>query len=310
MFSTFASGKLLITGEYAVLDGALALAVPVKYGQKFTVVPQENDGKLIWESIDYQGNTWFSAAFHTADFSVETTSDTAIAERLQSILSACRQQNPSFLVGISTKATITADFPMNWGLGSSSTLIAAVAKWAEVDPYRLLADTFGGSGYDIACAYAEGPLLYRLDPALPPGRRETVEPVIFDPPFKDQLYFIYLGKKQDSREGIRRYRETAAGKDAGLIAEISSITRDILTINNLPDFEKALLAHENLLARALSLPRAQELFPGFPGVIKSLGAWGGDFVLATLPEGNSDVPEELKKRGFLVFDWPEMMPHR
>lgn len=310
MFSTFARGKLLITGEYAVLDGALALAVPVRYGQIFTVVPHENDGKLIWESIDYQGNVWFSATFDVSGFSVEDTSDAAIAERLQSILLACRQQNQSFLNGISAKATITADFPLNWGLGSSSTLIAAVAKWAEVDPYRLLAGTFGGSGYDIACAFAEGPLLYRLDPALPPGQRETVELVTFDPPFKDQLYFIYLGKKQDSREGIRRYRERVAGKNTGLIADISDITRDILTINNLPDFEKALLAHENLLARALDLPRAQELFPGFPGVIKSLGAWGGDFVLATLPEGEAGILEALKNQGFLVFCWDEMMPDR
>ena len=307
MFSTFARGKLLITGEYAVLDGALALALPVRYGQQFTVASSENDGQLIWESIDYQGNVWFSVTFDVSDFSVETTSDAAIAERLQSILSACRQQNPSFLTGISAKATITADFPLNWGLGSSSTLIAGVAQWAEVDPYRLLADTFGGSGYDIACAYAEGPLLYQLNPALPPGERETVTPVIFDPPFKDQLYFIYLGKKQDSREGIRRYRETAAGKDAGLIAEISHITREMLTISNLPDFEKALLAHENLLARVLGLPRAQELFPTFPGVIKSLGAWGGDFVLATLPEGDSGILEQLENNGFLVFGYREMI---
>lgn len=307
MFATFARGKLLITGEYAVLDGALALAVPVRYGQKFTVETSEAPAELFWQSIDCEDNTWFEAQFDTQNFTVKNTSEEAISTRLQSILAACRTMHPGFLQNTSAHAKITADFPLNWGLGSSSTLIAAMARWAGVDPYRLLAATFGGSGYDIACAYADGPLLYQLNPALPPGERETVEPVNFDPPFKDQLYFIYLGKKQDSREGIRRYRETAAGKDAGLIAEISAITREILTINNLPHFERALLAHENLLARRLQIPRAQELFPDFPGVIKSLGAWGGDFVLATLPESNSGVAEALKKQGFLLFGYQEMV---
>ena len=31
-----------------------------------------------------------------------------------------------------------------------------------MNPYILLFDTFGGSGYDIACAEAEGPVLYQL----------------------------------------------------------------------------------------------------------------------------------------------------
>ena len=38
---------------------------------------------------------------------------------------------------------------------TSSTLIANLAKWSNVDPYILLSETFGGSGYDIACASAK-----------------------------------------------------------------------------------------------------------------------------------------------------------
>ena len=33
----YSNGKLLITGEYLVLDGAKALALPTKYGQYLTV---------------------------------------------------------------------------------------------------------------------------------------------------------------------------------------------------------------------------------------------------------------------------------
>lgn len=307
MFSTFAHGKLLLTGEYAVLDGALALAVPVRYGQAFTVLPGEKPGILTWTSKNNFGQAWFSASFQTEDWAIVETTDMAVAERLQDILVACRVQQPSFLKAHSAAVIMAADFPLNWGLGSSSTLIAAVARWAGIDPYQLLAATLGGSGYDIACAFAEGPLLFQLDPALPAGQRESVERVAFDPPFKDQLHFIYLGKKQDSREGIQRYREMVAGKNLQLVADISALTRKVLSAIDLPVFEAALLAHERLLADALALPRAQDLyFPDFPGVIKSLGAWGGDFVLATLA-GSDDTPlVELRKKGFLVFGYREM----
>jgi hypothetical protein len=39
----------------------------------------------------------------------------------------------------------------------------------------------------------------------------------------------------------------------------------------------------------------ESLFPDFSGVIKSLGAWGGDFVLAIAKENPSDY---FKERGF------------
>ena len=37
MDAFYSHGKLLLTGEYLVLDGALALAVPCKLGQSLTV---------------------------------------------------------------------------------------------------------------------------------------------------------------------------------------------------------------------------------------------------------------------------------
>ena len=33
----YSNGKLLLTGEYVVLDGAEALAVPTRFGQNLTV---------------------------------------------------------------------------------------------------------------------------------------------------------------------------------------------------------------------------------------------------------------------------------
>lgn len=280
MFSTFAKGKLLLTGEYVVLDGAEALALPLPFGQQLEVVEKEGGPGLHWESVDHEGRVWFSADFNPRDFAVLNATDSDIARRLGQILLQCRALQPDFCQNGDWEARIRANFPLNWGLGSSSTLLAALARWAGVDPYALLAHTFGGSGYDIACAYADTPIIY----TLAPGGVPQVRPVDFNPPFKDSLYFYYLGQKQDSREGIRHYRSLPQNDLADLATRVSALTRRVLSAPTLEAFEAALLEHEQLLSATLQLPRAQDLyFPDFPGVIKSLGAWGGDFVLATRP---------------------------
>ncbi|MBK9336528.1 MAG: GHMP kinase [Lewinellaceae bacterium] len=288
-----AHGKLLLTGEYAVLDGALGLALPVRYGQTLAVAPDES-GNLHWTSADESGETWFEATFALPDLNPLHTTGEHTAQRLRQILQACRTQNPSFLAGQSGWAVRTrTDFPRAWGLGTSSTLLAALARWAEVDPYRVLFDTFGGSGYDIACAFADGPLLYHLGGGTP-----RVERVHFAPPFAEQLLFVFLGKKQDSRAGIRRFRERVQN-DSGLINAVSDLTRQCLLAQTLSDFCAILLEHERLIGRALDLPRAQDLyFSDFSGVVKSLGAWGGDFVLAAGAE--SDAVRYFREKGFGV----------
>lgn len=293
-WQNYAHGKLLLTGEYAVLDGALALAVPVRYGQALRATAGTEPGQLSWISLDQHGNSWFEARFFLDDLEAIQTTDTAIAATLQQILRACRQKNPDFLNAGCTVTTQT-DFPREWGLGTSSTLIALLARWAEVDPYAVLFETMDGSGYDIACAFAGGPLLYALQ-----NRRPHVAQADFQPPFADHLFFVFLGKKQNSREGIRRYRELVQEK-TGLIGQVSGITRQCLHCRDLPTFNRLLLEHERLIGQALGMPRAQELyFPDFPGEVKSLGAWGGDFVLAA----GEGPPEETRayfaEKGFSV----------
>lgn len=291
-----AHGKLLLTGEYAVLDGALALALPVRYGQRLRAVPGTAPGKLHWKSLDHKGNTWFEAAFSLSDFAVVNTAYKKTAIQLESILRACRQQAPGFLNSDEGLRVITqTDFPREWGLGTSSTLIALLARWAGVDPYPVLFDTLGGSGYDIACAFAEGPLLYRLA-----NRQPEIQAVPFQPPFSDRLFFVFLGKKQNSREGIRHYRQHVS-ENKRLVDDISAITRQCLQCDDFGVFSSLLLEHERLLGQALGLPRAQELyFADFPGTVKSLGAWGGDFVLAA----GAGTPEEtvayFKEKGYTI----------
>lgn len=289
-----ANGKLLLTGEYAVLDGALALALPVRYGQSLRVEPGDTPGQLHWKSIDQHGTAWFEAAFSLPGLTVISTTQANTAIQLQAFLHACRRQAPVFLNHDQGLQVFTqTDFPREWGLGTSSTLIALLARWAEVDPYPVLFDTLGGSGYDIACAFAEGPLLYRLA-----NRHPEIQPADFHPVFSDQLFFVFLGKKQNSREGIRHYRQFVSENNR-LADDISAITRQCLLCSDLGTFTSLLLEHERLIGRALGLPRAQDLyFADFPGVVKSLGAWGGDFVLAAGNGSADDTFAYFRRKGY------------
>ncbi len=67
-----------------------------------------------------------------------------------------------------------------------------------------------------------------------------------------------------------------------LVLKLSNITREILNTETLEDFEFLISGHEKIISQTLELPTAKELhFSDYWGEIKSLGAWGGDFILAT-----------------------------
>ncbi|NND14763.1 MAG: GHMP kinase [Eudoraea sp.] len=300
MVQFYSHGKLLLTGEYAILDGALGLALPTKFGQSLEVQKTDNKG-LHWISLDERGAVWFEASFTIdANRDIHITSSKQndpvyrnTAEGLVSLLEQTLLLNPSFEASLSgIKVTTQLTFNKAWGLGSSSTLVNNIAQWAEIDPYVLLSKTMGGSGYDIACAQAEGPILYHLD-----NGRPVIEQVNFSPPFIKDLYFVYLNKKRVSKKAIEQYRNVP-DKSTTLITDVSSLTRQILECGDRSEFETLIMEHEQLLSKALKVPTVQEsLFPEYSGAIKSLGAWGGDFVLAT---STSDPKDYFKKKGLTI----------
>ena len=64
-----AHGKLLLTGEYFVLDGALALAMPVRFGQSMTMDIRTDNSpyEMRWVSQDEKGDPWFSGSWKMGD---------------------------------------------------------------------------------------------------------------------------------------------------------------------------------------------------------------------------------------------------
>ncbi len=281
----------MLTGEYLVLDGALALAVPTKFGQSLTV--ENNDSpELIWKSISHNGLTWYEDVFTMeAIASGNFNPHGERSEVLIQILNSAKQLNPEFLnFKGGYKVTTKLDFPEFWGLGSSSTLINNVAQWANVDAYQLLDKTFGGSGYDIACANYNSPITYRLQ-----NGNRTIDPVKFYPQFIDSLYFVYLNKKQDSREGIAQYKANINNADSAIL-EIGDITSQIIHSKTLQEFESLIDSHEKIISKIIKLkPIKEVLFRNYEGAVKSLGAWGGDFTLVT---GDENSMEYFRLKGY------------
>jgi mevalonate kinase len=297
----YSNGKLLITGEYLVLDGALALALPTRFGQDL-VVEESNNQEINWTSFDLDGSIWFeenlafSEITEKKSFENQPEKNTLIA-----ILHEAFRLNPSFInesKGYLVKTHLT--FPKFWGLGTSSTLINNIAQWLAIDAFTLLKNSFGGSGYDIACAQNNTPILYRLVNGKP-----EVEKVVFHPNFTNQLYFVYLNKKQSSKTAIANYykKQNAVNQ---YITEIDTITKTILDSENLKTLASEIEIHEKILSTILETKTVKDtLFSDFTGTIKSLGAWGGDFVLVISKENPTAY---FKAKGYeTILPYKEMI---
>lgn len=295
ILSLHAHGKLLLSGEYAVLDGALALALPTIPGQSLQVFYQQDvPDILVWESQNHLGHTWFTGTFRLSDWSCTQASDSEAGRWLELLGRAVRLQFPNWLKNSTgLKAVARLEFPNEWGLGSSSTLVSLFAQWAKADPQALLNASFTGSGYDVACATADGPILYQRQ-----ASRAGYVHIPFAPVFREQLHFLYLGKKQNSREGITRYRQLALN-GSNFIDRISDLSWRLATATDFDLFAELLRTHEQLVAEALQLtPVQQAFFPDFEGTIKSLGAWGGDFVLVASAKPTDDIYLYFREKGY------------
>ncbi len=299
------NGKLLLTGEYLVLKGAEALALPLLKGQTLRIKPIEESDKLIWKSI-YEDNIFFEAVFSTKNINILETNDEELAVYLQNLLKKALEYVPalSSIPGYSIDATL--DFPLEWGLGSSSTLIANVADWLNINPFRLNRAITNGSGYDIACAHSGRPILFRLLDKYPDYRE-----VNLDFPFKESIYFVYRGKKQSSLNEVKNFLE--GPKDySHLFPRIKEVNKQILKSQSIKEFESSLEEHEGLIASVLGVPGIKDYaFTDFPGAVKSLGAWGGDFILVTWEGTREELKKYLEHRNMeTFFSWNELVKNK
>ncbi len=285
----------MLSGEYAVLDGATGFALPTKLGQKM-VVKNSRGSDLVWLCMDHNGKTWFKSHISLYDFSAIDTTDQDVSNKLQKILKNAVGQNSEFLSKWNGfKVEMHLEFPSDWGLGSSSTLYHLVSEWADINSLLLYFKVENGSGYDVACSGAGSPIMYTAT-----TEDISYTPVDFDPNFKKNIFFVHLNKKQDSAKGIEDYLKAVTKKNQ-LVSAISKISESMQVAKDIKTFSSLMENHEDLIAQHTGFSKVKDLlFSDYWGSIKSLGAWGGDFVMATSEKPASDTKSYFSNKGFDV----------
>jgi len=311
----FSPGKLMLTGEYVVLNGAKSLAIPTgKYGQFLEVKLNETSSHK-WKSYEYQ-EKWFEAEFSSDLKQILFSTDIQKAKLLLQILQFIQEYNHK-LFQQPLSFTTRINFNKEWGFGSSSSLLVLLYKWSKINPFVLNKKFFGGSGYDIAVGIENKPLIYQLKEKSinllnsRPLWKENKGPYwkgisSLDFPFSSDLILVYLNKKQKSADEIKKYSSMSIKPEQ--IERISSITESIRKVQNRADFITLIREHEQIISTILGRPRIKEqYFPDFEGEIKSLGAWGGDFVLAI---GQNSRDYFLKKAYRTILDFHKILKNK
>lgn len=291
----FAAGKLMLFGEYLVLKGAPCLAIPLKFGQELAV-SSVNKPEIHWESKALD-KSWFTACLDL-NGQIISSSNEEIAAILSQLMQLIRSEKPHlFTEGL--QFTVNANFDLAWGLGSSSTLLSLLAQWSDMNVFELSNKSFGGSGYDVACATEQAPILYNAD-------QHNVHPIRLSPAITSQLLFVYSGNKQNSRNEIKRFSSLNCSQQQ--VDEMTQIIEDVTHTHDIEAFEFSINESERIMSNILEVPTLKgENFSDYPHGIKSLGAWGGDFFMATF-RNEEDARSYFNQKGYFTqFNYSEII---
>ncbi|MBN2818516.1 MAG: hypothetical protein JXP36_06085, partial [Bacteroidales bacterium] len=222
------------------------------------------------------------AEYESDTLNIIAASDSEKAIFLQNLLKKLLKKNKSlFEKGISV--TTRTNFPVEWGLGSSSTLINNLAQWAETDAFEFFFSVSSGSGYDIACANATNPIIYKRTGNNYP----EIQRFDFNNELMKNMYLVYSGQKKATEQHVKEFLLAKKNHSRDII-EISAISDEIVSCNKVSELIRLIENHEEITGRVLlQIPVKQKNFDRFEGAVKSLGAWGGDFYLA-VSENDSD----------------------
>jgi len=299
-FHYHSNGSFLLTGEYLVSQGSQAIVLPLKKGQSLVVKPIQED-LLVWESI-YDEETLFTAVFSTDQIDIIESTDGEEALFVRTVLRTAMDHLASLasLPGYSIQAV--HNYPFHLDPGTRPALIAGVAAWFNINPFRLCRAIMQDSGYSIAGARSSQPILYEVVDASPDYKQ-----IALNLSFTDNIYFVYTGGDKGlsgEREKIER-----AGNIPQLISKIREINKNIIQSGSLEDFEQALLEYEQLLSGVLDEKSYQErLFGGFSGVIKPLTSKSSEFLLVTWKGTMDELREYFAGYNLLtLFHWDELI---
>jgi mevalonate kinase len=252
------------------------------------IIVGEERPHLKWEAW-VLGKEWFTATVLLPEMEIVESSDPLKANHLVKIFfEIIEMNNGLFEPRKSYSFSTVSDFDHSWGMGSSSTLIANLARWAMIDPFELFHRLYKGSGYDVAAALAEGPILFSTA-----NHKVTITPVRFQPSFHQHIWFVYRGQKQDTEQSLNAFSRLPE-PSRQQIEMINYFTGEMLHTRHLKQFMQMMYEHETFISRLLSKETVkEEYFSDFIGEIKSLGAWGGDMMMAV-----SELPRDYIRTYF------------
>lgn len=305
MQTFYAPGKILLCGEYLVLNGFNGIAVPTKLGQWLEVfefkTPDNKKDSIIYTAIDFEGNKWIEWQSEISNIQKhEITKDAE--EFLVNFLKLLPKN--SWKKGFSYRFETRLEFNQKWGLGSSSTFISLLCQYFRLDPFKIEQKLLGGSGYDIAIAELKKPLIFWKNENGANFR-------IWSASITQQgnWNIVFLNEKVNSRKSSELIKEALEeiSSDAAYQLQFQKIIEMIEMANDIYTVEAALEMYQLLLGQITNLPSPYQLLnikPVKQGLCKWLGAWGGDMMLV-----NNKVLEEYQDvfKDYEVYPWSEIV---
>ncbi|HKK63621.1 MAG TPA: GYDIA family GHMP kinase [Bacteroidales bacterium] len=290
----YARGKILITSEFIILHGAKALAAPLTLGQKLIPLEKSKAEHLHWIA-EFNDKPWFETTINLNDFSIIETTSEEKSKHLAFMIEKLIDIEPDLRNKLFNHDVLTKlEFNPMYGFGSSSTLTSLLAQWAGIDPMQYHFNISKGSGYDVACANASKPIIYQLIGDMP-----VVENIDYNPPFIQNMWLIYLGKKQVSSESVSRFLNNYKSNSED-INIFNSLTDAFIQAKNIEEAGEIIQEHENRISKILNIETLKRSrFPDLHGYVKSLGAWGGDFALLISEWNDEQLNSYLRNKNIL-----------
>lgn len=280
--SYYSPGKILLCGEYGVLHGLEALALPVKKGQWMDIWAVANTEltkvlEVVWQSKDVNNNTWLEVAFQV-DIEQLTFRGGEVPQLLKHLWIHAIQENSQFFKTYKTVRIETRlEFDQKSGLGSSSTWINNFCDWCRIDTHTAQLKVLNGSGYDVAIANVQKPLVFWLNNNVP-----NWSPWQLNIEISKLWTVVFLGAKVNSRNSVSSTETYKLVENSISKTMLDHVLDQIKTAETTGQMEMSLEIWQKLLSQLLGLPTPYDFFKVEPvkfGLCKWLGAWGGDMIL-------------------------------
>ena len=192
--TSFAPGKIILSGEYGVLFGHPGIAVPSRLGVRATF---DEDAALRRIEIRWEGNEqWLPY--------------------VERIVAACEERNGGFY----GRLTISSNVPIGKGMGSSTALIIAVThsllRDAREAALRIEDELSpGNSGLDFATIWTGGSILFS---------KETGAKPIALPDFSHEAVLIDTGLPNESTTELVAWMKNREGEIGEALKPIGDCT--------------------------------------------------------------------------------------